>query len=192
MARFQIERSQSNVTLFGIVVVVQVGLLALFAAQTWLFVNILYPDDLLVMRILTVFSVDGMALVWACLMWFYRFAHPHAKSVAKAGKWVDYGLSALVSVTYMVMTFTFRYYHVTDLTWVQVGSVVSIIALIFNVVMVFVFLDKEIGTRWPAEDEFEIVDKVKSIDRPRQAVQLAQEDSIDTSPKSIASAKSKK
>lgn len=173
--KFQIERGHSNIGLFSLVVGVQVGLLALFAGQTWFFVNILYPDDLLVMRALTVFSVDGMALVWACLIWFYSFAHPHSKNAARTGKWVDYGLSAIISVIYMVMTYTFRYYHITDLTAVQVGSVCSIIALIFNVILVFVFLDKEIGTRWPAEDEFVIVDKKKTTVQPPSQ-------SIDTSP----------
>lgn len=159
--KFQIIQGHKRGILFIIVCIVQVGLLLLFAYQTWEFVNILFPDDLLVMRLLTVFSVDGLAALWASLMWFYSFAHPSAKTVAKVGKWIDYTLSAAISITFMVMTYTFRYFHVTDLTWVQVGSVCSIAALILNVVLVFVFLDKEIGTRWPAEDEYEIVNEKK-------------------------------
>ncbi|HVB23611.1 MAG TPA: hypothetical protein VNG51_16860 [Ktedonobacteraceae bacterium] len=158
MARFQVARKHSNVGLFGVMVLVQVGLLLLFAYQTWMFVNLLFPNDYLLMRVLTVFSVDGMALVWACLGWFYHFAHPHAKTVTKIGKWIDYGLSAVISISYMIMTYTFRFYKITDLNTVQIGTVCSIVALIFNVVMVFFFLDNEIHTRWPNEDEYELVD----------------------------------
>ena len=159
MSKFQVQRTHSNIGLFAVFVLVQLALLLLFAYQTWEFVNVLYPADYLLMRVLSVFSVDGLALCWACLIWFYRFAHPHAKTAARAGKWVDYILSGLISVAYMVMTYTFRFYHITNLNAIQLGTVFTIGALIFNVVMVFVFLDNEIKTRWPAEDEYELVGK---------------------------------
>lgn len=192
MAKFQVEHKHSNIGLFGLVVLIYIALLGLFAWQTLLFVSILFPDSDLTMKVLTVASVDGMGFVWALLHTFYRFAHPNAKTAVRIGWGVTYFLSALMSVLYLVFTYMLDFQHVTDPDAIRVGVGASIAALMFNLAMISIFLLYEIVTRFPNEDEFEVVGQPKRVEVQRQTVQLAQEDSIDTSPKTLASAKTKK
>lgn len=192
MAKFQIERKHGNIGLFGLVVLIYIALLGLFAWQTILFVGILFPDSDLTMKILTVCSIDGMGFVWALLHTFYRFAHPWAKTAVELGWSLTYGLSALMSVLYLTLTYMMDFQHVTDVNAVKFGVAASIAALMFNIAMISLFLFCEIGTRFPNEDEFELVSTSKSIDRPPRpngGIQLAQVDSIDTSPKVLTPAK---
>lgn len=163
MSKFQIERKHSNAGLLLVSVLIYVALLLLFAWQTLLFVNILFPDADLMMKVLTVFSVDGMGFVWANLHTFYRFAHPHAKGAVKWGWGVTYGLSALLSVLYLTFTYIFAFQHVTDPTYIKIGVGASIAALMFNIAELSIFLYFEITTRFPNEDEYELVDRKKSV-----------------------------
>src|SRR5205085_2766129 len=55
MAKFQVQRKHSNVGLFTIPALAYIGLLILFAWQTWGLVNFLFPDDQLLMKMLTLF-----------------------------------------------------------------------------------------------------------------------------------------
>lgn len=166
--KFQVVRSHKNGGLFGIVVLIYVALLLLFAWQTLMFVNILFPDSDLLMKILTVFSVDGMGFVWACLHTFYKFAHPHAKGAVRWGWGVTYGLSSLLSILYLVFTYILDFQHVTDTTYIKIGVGASIAALMFNLAMISIFLFYEISTRYPNEDEFIIVEKsAKVLDHPQ-------------------------
>src|SRR6202035_4429357 len=159
MGKFQIERKHGNIGLFGFVVLIYIALLGLFAWQTLLFVNILFPDSDLTMKVLTVASVDGMGFVWACLHTFYKFAHPHSKTSVRWGWGITYGLSAVLSVLYLTFTYILNFQHVTDDTAIKIGVALSIAALMFNLAMISVFLFYEISTRFPNEDEFEIVEK---------------------------------
>lgn len=158
MSKFQVIRTQSNTGLFTIVVLVYLALLLLFAWQTLLFVNIMFPDSDLMIKVLTVFSVDGMGFVYANLHTFYRFAHPHAKTAIKWGWGITYGLSALLSIFYLSFTYILDFQHITDQTAIKWGVALSIAALMFNLAIVSVFLYYEISTRWRHEDEYEMVE----------------------------------
>lgn len=174
MAKFQVVSKHSNAGLLLLTVIIYVALLFLFAWQTLLFVNIIFPDDDVMVKILTVFSVDGMGFVWACLHTFYRFAHPGAKTAVRWGWGVTYALSAIISVLYLVFTFILNFSRVTDITSIKIGVALSIAALMFNIVTLSFFLYLEITTRFPREDEYEIVDKKGNNNS--QVVALAQEE----------------
>ena len=160
--KFQVVRTHRNVGLFLLAILIYVALLGLFAWQTLMFVNILFPDSDLAMKVLTVFSVDGMGFVWACLHTFYKFAHPYAKNAVRWGWAVTYLLSAIISVLYLVFTYMLDFQHVTDSTAIKIGVGLSIAALMYNLGMLSVFLFYEISTRFPNEDEYEIVEQAKT------------------------------
>jgi len=138
-----------------------IALLLLFGWQTWEFVNFLFPDDQLLMKLLTVFSFDVMALIWGCAHIFYRFAHPHAKTAVGWGWAITNILSLVATILYMVIQSMFRFHVVVSTDVVNFGYGVTITALVFNLAMIAVFLYKEIATRFPNEDEFELVDVPK-------------------------------
>jgi hypothetical protein len=175
MTKFQVQRKHSNIGLFVVISLAYIALLLLFGWQTWQFVNFLFPDDQLLMKLLTVFSFDVMALIWGCAHIFYSFAHPYAKNAVAWGWGVTNVLSLVATILYMVIQSMFRF-HVTITTdVVNFGYGVTIAALVFNIGMIATFLYMEIATRFPNDDEFEYVDEPKK--KPQQTstpVQLAQ------------------
>src|SRR5579863_9166280 len=82
MARTKGKQSNWNGAITTVGFVIYGALLILFGWQTWQFVNFLFPDDQLLMKVLTFISFDFMALVWAVVHTFYRFASRGAQ------KWV--------------------------------------------------------------------------------------------------------
>jgi len=166
MAKFQIQRKHSNGGLFTIFALAYLGLLVLFAWQTWGLVNFLFPDDQILMKLLTLFSFDIMAFLWGCGHLFYRFAHPTSKTAVKWGWGVTNALSLMATVLYMVIQYMFRFHVVIDNNLVSLGDGISIAALVFNIGILTVFLYYEISTRFPNEDEFEFVEQQKNTVSP--------------------------
>ncbi len=171
--RYQVTRKHTSPGLFGLVILIFLALLGLFAWQTMLFVQIIFPDQDLVMKILTVFSVDGMGFVWSCLHTFYKFAHPSSKTSVRWGWAITYLLSILLSISYMILTYMLHFNHVTDPATIETGIGASIGALIFNLAMLSIFLFYEISTRYPNRDEYEYIDSI----RPR-LVEMMTKDEI--------------
>jgi positive regulator of sigma E activity len=180
MPKFQVVSRHSNAGLLFLAVVVYVTLLFYFAWQTILFTGIIFPDADIQMKILTVFSVDGMGFVWANLHTFYRFAHPGSKTAVKWGWGVTYALSALLSVLYLVFTFVLNFSHITDMITIKTGVVLSIAALMFNIAALSFFLYLEIATRFPREDEYEIVNGNKNSQQQQQLLTTGNKNSLDT------------
>ncbi len=166
MAKFQVQRKHSNVGLFTILALAYIGLLILFAWQTWGLVNFLFPDDQLLMKMLTLFSFDIMAFLWGCAHMFYRFAHPTSKAAVKWGWGITNLLSLIATVLYMVIQNMFRLRILIDNNLVSLGDGITIAALVFNIGILTVFLYYEISTRFPNEDEFELVDTPKKSASP--------------------------
>ena len=162
MGKFQIERKHSNIGLFVVISAAYILLLGLFGWQTWEFVNFLFPDDQLLMKLLTVFSFDVMALIFGAAHLFYRFAHPHAKSSVAWGWSITNLLSLTATVIYMVIQSMFRFHLVVSTDVVNFGYGVTIAALVFYLAMIAVFLYKEISTRFPNEDEYELVESPRN------------------------------
>src|SRR5947209_10786383 len=123
MAKFQVQRKHSNVGLFTILVLAYIGLLILFAWQTWGLVNFLFPDDQLLMKLLTLFSFDIMAFIWGCVHMFYRFAHPTSKAAVKWGWGITNLLSLIATVLYMVIQNMFRFRILIENNLVSLGDV---------------------------------------------------------------------
>ena len=134
--------------------------LLLFGWQTWEFVNFLFPDDQLLMKILTLFSFDIMSLIWGCTHRFYNFAHPQAKVAAAWGFWVTTFLSFVATIIYMVIQSMFRFHVLVGADIVNMGYGVTIGALVLNILLLATFLYQEIGVRSPNYDEFVEVDEV--------------------------------
>ena len=155
-----------NTPLLWILLVIYTGMIILFAVQTWLFVNWLFPGDLLIMKCLTMLSFDVLALVYAAFHTFYRFHSRGAKSWVQIAWVVTFVLSLLASILYLVILDYFRMSLVPDVNYIYVGDAVSIIALVFNVLAVMSVLILEYRAINPRADFFE--DETESIDTPAQ------------------------
>lgn len=80
MANYEEEEQGKGHFLLGKLLKGLLGLFIIgFGVQTWLFVNVFMPSDQLFMKILTVFSFDGMGLVYFLLRRFYRFRAVEAR-----------------------------------------------------------------------------------------------------------------
>ena len=161
MGKFQVERKHSNIGLFIVIAIAYIALLLLFGWQTWEFVNVLFPDDQLLMKLLTVFSFDVMALIFGAAHLFYRFAHPHAKTAVGWGWAITNLLSLVATIIYMVIQSMFRFRVAVSTDVVNFGYGVTIAALVFDLSMIAIFLYSEISTRFPNEDEFELIEPQK-------------------------------
>jgi hypothetical protein len=172
-----VQRKHSNIGLFIVIALAYILLLGLFGWQTWEFVNFLFPDDQLLMKLLTVFSFDVMALIFGCAHLFYRFAHPNAKAAVIWGWSITNLLSLAATIIYMVIQSMFRFHITISTNVVNIGYGITIAALVFDIGMIAVFLYSEIATRFPNEDEYELIETSKSTHyvNPKKTAVLAQE-----------------
>src|SRR5437588_251116 len=110
MAKYQFTRKTGNVGLFVAAAIVYIGLLCLFAWQTWGLLDFRFPADQLLMKQLTLLSFDGMAFLWGAIHLFYRFAHPGDKSAVGWGWGITFLLSLVATILYMVIQSMFRFH----------------------------------------------------------------------------------
>lgn len=143
-----------NNLLFILFAVVYVALLILFASQTWLFINWLFPPDQLVMKALTLLTFDGMAALWAVGDLFYKFASPGAKTIVRTAWAISFLLSMLATIFYLVLESMLRFNIAITPDTVNVGYGVTITAVTLNVLFVTFFLYLEWRARHPEEYEF--------------------------------------
>jgi hypothetical protein len=154
MAQRQTAHTGGN-GLFIIMALIYVSLLILFAWQTYEFVDWLFPSDQVLMKILTLVCFDVMALLWACLDLFYRFAIREARSLVRWGWGISFVLSLLASIFYLIIKSMFRFHLEIDQTQVNIGYGVVIAAVTLQVVLVTFFLYLEWNARHPYQDEYE-------------------------------------
>jgi hypothetical protein len=147
-----------NIGLFIIMTAVYVGLLMLFAWQTWQFVNWLFPDDQILMKILTVLCFDIMALLWSCLDLFYRFASRGARTLVRWAWAISFILSLLASVFYLIIESMFRFQVTLTQSAINVGYGISIVAVTLQVLFVTFWLYLEWNVRHPHMDEYETIE----------------------------------
>ncbi len=134
---------------------IYIGLLILFGFQTWQFVDWLFPNDQLLMKILTVLCFDVMALFWACADLFYRFASRGARSLVRWAWAISFLLSLLASIFYLVIESMFRFQVTITQTTVNIGYGVTIFALTLNILFLTFWLYLEWAARHPYQDEYE-------------------------------------
>lgn len=140
--------------LFIIIALLYIGLIILFAWQTFLFVNWLFPGDQIMMKILMVICFDGMDLVWGLCDLFYHFASKSTRTLVRFGWGISFVLSLLASIFYLVISSMFRFSIVLTPEQVDLGYAITIVAVVFQVVMVTFFLYIEWLVRHPYQDEW--------------------------------------
>lgn len=148
-----------NTGLFLIGSAIYLGLLILFAWQTWSFVDWLFPSDQVLMKLLTVLCFDIMALFWACVDLFYRFASRGARTLVRWSWAISFILSLLASIFYLVIESMFRFQLTITQQTVNIGYGITIGALTLNILFLTFFLYLEWLSRHPHQDEFEDEDE---------------------------------
>ncbi len=133
---------------------IYVGLLILFGFQTWQFVDWLFPNDQMLMKLLTVLCFDVMALFWACADLFYRFASKSARTLVRWAWAISFILSLLASIFYLVIESMFRFQVTITQTTVNIGYGVTIFALTLNILFLTFWLYLEWSARHPQQDEY--------------------------------------
>lgn len=127
------------------------GMLILFASQTLGFVNWLYPSDELFFKILTFVCFDVLSFVWALVVLLYKYADERAKTVAWVAAVLDFLLSLVASVLYLIIQNIYRFHLVIDPNWVVGSTIVTIVALVANILLLVVFLTFDVPARIEAD-----------------------------------------
>ncbi len=156
---------------------IYVGLLILFGFQTWQFVDWLFPNDQMLMKLLTVLCFDVMALFWACADLFYRFASKSARTLVRWAWAISFILSLLASIFYLVIESMFRFQVTITQTTVNIGYGVTIFALTLNILFLTFWLYLEWSARHPQQDEY--ADEQQPLTQQNApATRLARETSV--------------
>lgn len=172
---------------------IYLALTILFGWQTWTFVNFLFPSDQLLMKALTLISFDVMSVFWGCMDLFYKFASEGAKRWVRWSWIITFVLSSIASVLYLVIQSMFRFHIVIDPTTVNIGYIFSIIALMFNIIALVLWVYLEYATRHPRKDSIAYYkamkpQKKRKAGKPvqQQQASFAQQASAPASPKATA------
>lgn len=144
----------ANLIVTALVYIIYVGLLLLFGFQTWQFVNFLFPDDQLTMKVLTLISFDAMALLWGVADLYYAFMSKGAKTWVRVAWVVTFILSLVASILYLVIQAFFRFHVGISEAMVDWGYTISLFALTFNIITLMMFIYLEYSARHPHQDEF--------------------------------------
>lgn len=141
-------------SLFIIMATIYIGVLLLFASQTWFFVNWLFPGSQILMKLLTVLCFDIMAFLWACVDLFYRFASRGAKTVVRFAWAISFLLSLLASIFYLILESMLRFNVEITEDMINIGYGVTIISVSLTVIFVTWFLYLEWSVRHPLELDY--------------------------------------
>lgn len=150
----QQKKATTGGPLFYVGALIYIGFLILFAWQTILFVNWLFPDDQIEFRILMATCFDGMSLFWSLLDLFYHFATKATRTITRWGWGISFLLSLLATVFYLILSSVFRFHLVLGQDQVNIGYAITAVAVVFQVVMLTFFFYIEIVTRHPHQDEY--------------------------------------
>jgi len=123
---------------------IYIALLILFAWQTIEFVQWLFPDEQLIYKVLVFVCFDVMAFVWAMVDLFYHFADQDgARTIVRWGWAVTFILSLGASILYLSIQGYYRFHLPITADMLNIGYTVSIVALVFNILILTGFLYKE-------------------------------------------------
>ena len=138
-------------------------LTVVFAAQTWDLINRLFPDQNILIKVISVFSIDGCYAVWALLKMLYRFSKPISKSLAKTMSWSAFALSCTASVLDLILSSTDILPHKIDPTYFVAAFIIVIVAFVGNIIAGVVVADIELGFSHPMVP-VEVEDKIYSME----------------------------
>lgn len=168
-----------NHGLFIIGTVFYLAFLGLFVWQTAEFVTWLFPSDQIVYRVITVAMFDVMALYWAIVDTFYKFATRSSHKLVQWAWAISFIASLVASAFYMILQAFTRLDFTPDISWVDVGYGIVITVTVVQILMFTFWLRQEWLARHPKTNDYEydVVDSPAVIVTPVQ--------SIDTSTSAI-------
>jgi len=166
----QKKKAHTGGALFYLGAAIYVGLLILFAFQTWFFVDWLFPGDQWIFKLLTVICFDVMAVFWAATDLFYHFAAKGARTLVRWAWAITFILSLLASIFYLVIESMFRFQVPITPTTVDIGYGVTIFALTLNIIFLTFWIYQEWNKRHPHQDEYGDEDE-PSTQKPYMTVQ---------------------
>ena len=141
--------------LFIIGTVFYLSFIGLFLWQTAEFVNWLFPDDQVLYRIITVCVFDVMALLWACIDTFYRFATRGSHQLVKWAWGVSFIAAMIASVFYMVLQSMTRLDFTPDIAWIDTGFGIVILVTVLQILFLTFWIRMEWMTRHPRVNDYE-------------------------------------
>lgn len=173
--------------LFIIGAVLYLAFVGLFLWQTAEFVNWLFPDDQIIYRVITVTTFDVMALLWASIDTFYRFATRASHGLVKWAWTISFIASMVASIFYMVLQSMTRLDFTPDATYVNIGYGIVILVTVLQILFLTFFIRQEWMARHPKMQDYEYDAlppvQVQPIAAPVQPKVLTRpRQSIDTRP----------
>lgn len=141
--------------LFIIGTCLYMAFIGLFLWQTASFVNWLFPTDQIIYRVITVTTFDIMALLWACIDTFYRFATRASHGLVKWAWGISFIASMVASIFYMVLQSMTRLDFVPDITYVNIGYGIVILVTVLQISFLTFFIRQEWMTRHPRVNDYE-------------------------------------
>lgn len=166
----QQKKATTGGPLFFVGVLIYIAFLILFAWQTILFVNWLFPADQIEFRVLMAACFDGMSLFWSLLDLFYHFATRATRTITRWGWGVSFLLSLLATVFYLILSSVFRFHLTLGQDQVNIGYGITAIAVVFQVVMLTFFFYIEIVVRHPHQDDYITDTSVQVTELPATSV----------------------
>lgn len=141
--------------LFIIGAVLYLAFVGLFLWQTAEFVNWLFPDDQIIYRVITVTTFDVMALLWASIDTFYRFATRASHGLVKWAWTISFIASMVASIFYMVLQSMTRLDFTPDATYVNIGYGIVILVTVLQILFLTFFIRQEWMSRHPKMQDYE-------------------------------------
>lgn len=141
--------------LFIIGTVFYMSFIGLFLWQTAAFVSWLFPQDQILYRIITVSVFDIMALFWAVVDTFYRFATRVSHNLVKWAWAISFVAAMLASIFYMALQSMTRLNFQPDGTWVNTGYCIVIAVTVLQILFLTFFIRIEWMKRHPRVNDYE-------------------------------------
>lgn len=140
---------------FIIASVLYLAFLGLFLWQTAQFVNWLFPSDQVIYKVITVTTFDVMAILWACIDTFYRFATKGSHNLVKWAWGISFIASLVASVFYMVLQSMTRLNFIPSEAWIDVGYTIVILVTVLQILFLTFFIRQEWMIRHPKTNDYE-------------------------------------
>lgn len=110
------------------------GAVIFFGFQTWGFVNWLFPDDGLMMKILAVVNFDLFSYVWLSVgLFLARWIQPMSRTLAVIAGVVTFLLSLGCSIIQIMIGNAERFGTNTNMDFVYTADAFIIVALVWNI-----------------------------------------------------------
>lgn len=129
--------------------------IGLFLWQTAQFVTWLFPDDQLIWRFITVCIFDVMAIIWALIETFYRFATKGLHDLVKWAWGISFVASLIASVFYMILQAMTRLDFLPPAEWSNIGYSIVIVVTVLQILFLTFWIRGEWMVRHPKLNDYE-------------------------------------